>query len=255
MHESASMSAAFYIGTAGWALPKPSKPAFPPEGSHLERYASRLTAVEINSSFYRPHRPTTYGRWGGCVPGEFRFSVKVPRAITHERRLAAADDLLDAFLAEATCLGPRLGCLLVQLPPSLAFDPTVAGAFLAALRERHAGPVAIEPRHPTWFDDVATRLIVEHRVARVAADPARVLAAGEPGGHGEPVYYRLHGSPRMYYSNYDDAYLDTLAERLRAAADEASAGWCIFDNTALDCAMPNALGLMDRLGIGCSAPA
>lgn len=243
-----SMAGAFYIGCAGWALPKPSKPGFPSDGTHLERYAARLPAVEINSSFYRPHQPKTYARWGACVPPEFRFSVKVPKAITHELRLAACEPLLDAFLGEATALGPRLGCLLVQLPPSFAFDAGIAGSFLDMLRARHAGPVALEPRHATWFGEEATRLVTAHRIARVAADPARVPAAGEPACWREIVYYRLHGSPRIYYSTYSGEYLDALADRLRAAAAEADAVWCIFDNTALDAAMPNALGVLERLG-------
>src|SRR5688572_17535989 len=84
----------YYIGCAGWSLPKKFADAFPAEGSHLVRYAARLPAVEINSSFYRPHRPTTYEKWAASVPTGFRFSVKVPKWITHERRLnIEADEL------------------------------------------------------------------------------------------------------------------------------------------------------------------
>src|SRR6476620_454030 len=97
--------AAYRIGCARWALPKPYQSAFPAEGTHLERYASRFTAVEINSSFYRPHSPATYARWAASVPTDFRFSVKVPRAITHDQRLVATDVLLDVFLSEVTALG------------------------------------------------------------------------------------------------------------------------------------------------------
>ncbi|HVE78915.1 MAG TPA: DUF72 domain-containing protein, partial [Gemmatimonadaceae bacterium] len=239
---------AYYVGCAGWTIPRAEQPAFPAEGSHLERYAARFPAVEINSSFYRPHRPTTYARWGACVPAAFRFAVKVPKAITHERRLADADAALASFLAEASALGERLGCLLVQLPPSLAYEASPAEAFFAALRARHAGAVALEPRHASWFTPDVGGLLERHRVARVAADPARVPAAGEPGGHPETVYFRLHGSPRIYYSAYDEPYLDALAERLRAAAGNAAAVWCIFDNTALGAATANALGLLARLG-------
>ena len=238
----------FAVGCAGWSLPRAEQAAFPELGTHLERYAARLPAAEINSSFYRPHRPATYARWAASVPAAFRFAVKVPRAITHDARLADADAPLDAFLAEATALGARLGCLLVQLPPSLAFERDVARAFLAALRTRHAGPVAIEPRHASWFTAPVARLLAAHQVARVAADPARVPAAAEPGGWAGLAYFRLHGSPRMYYSAYDDAYLDALARRLRAAAAGADAVWCIFDNTALGAATANALGLLARLG-------
>ena len=237
----------YWIGCAGWALTKANQAEFPAEGTHLQRYAGRFNAVEINSSFYRQHRPATYEQWAASVPTNFRFAVKIPKAITHEQRLVAADVLLDVFLDEATRLGEKLGCLLVQLPPSLAYDAPTVGLFLDDLRDRYHGAVALEPRHPSWFTgDVAT-LLSGYRVSRVAADPAPVPVAAEPGGWPELVYIRLHGSPRMYYSAYDEPYLDQLAERLREAAMRAREVWCILDNTALGAAMPNALGLLTRL--------
>jgi uncharacterized protein YecE (DUF72 family) len=213
----------------------------------LQRYALRFAAVEINSSFYRAHRPSTYARWAASVPSSFRFSVKVPKAITHERRLARCEGLLDAFLSEATSLGDNLGCLLVQLPPKLDLSLSVASAFFASVRERHEGAVACEPRHPSWFTTGAEHLLAEYRIARVAADPGRVPEAGEPGGWPGLVYYRLHGSPKMYYSAYDEHYLDALASRLSALADAGVPVWCIFDNTASGSAPANALALMQRL--------
>ncbi len=115
--------------------------------SHLARYAARFAVTEINSSFYRPHQRTVYEKWAAAVPAHFRFSAKLPKTITHERRLLGCEDLLDAFLAQAAGLGAKLACLLVQLPPSFAFDARIAGDFLALLRSRHAGAVALEPRH------------------------------------------------------------------------------------------------------------
>src|ERR671910_1309915 len=139
------------IGTAGWSIPKEHAAPFPATGSHLERYAKVLNAVEINSSFYRPHRTTTYERWAASVPESFRFAVKVPKAITHELRLKDADDLLDRFLSEVSGLGPKLGPLLVQLPPSLRFEDGVADIFLSELRSHVKGPIVCEPRHASWF--------------------------------------------------------------------------------------------------------
>jgi uncharacterized protein YecE (DUF72 family) len=235
-----------HVGCAGWSLPKEHADRFPAEGSHIERYAARFPAVEINSSFYKPHRPTTYARWAASVPPDFRFSVKVPKVVSHERRLVDADDVLDSFLAEAPQLGDKLGPLLVQLPPSLAFSADVAERFFAALRDRFDGDVALEPRHASWFEPVAERLVIRHRVARVAADPAVVPAAAEPGGWDGLVYYRLHGSPKVYYSAYPEEYLETLAKTLTGAARSASV-WCIFDNTAAFAATANALDVLDRV--------
>lgn len=152
-----------YLGCAGWSLPRDAQPALAPKGSHLQRYASRLNAVEINSSFHRPHSRATYERWAAAVPPGFRFSVKLPRTITHDNRLADTDPLLDQFLAQATGLGDRLGCLLVQLPPSLEFQPATATPFFNTLRQRHGGAlarriaVALRDGHEVWciFDNTA----------------------------------------------------------------------------------------------------
>lgn len=241
------MSASTFIGTAGWSLPVAEQPRFPGEGTHLQRYARVLRAAEINSSFYRPHRAETYARWAAGVPDRFRFSVKLPRTITHERRLLDCEEPLAAFLDQVHGLGEKLGCLLVQLPPSLGHDASLAGAFLAVLRALHDGPVALEPRHATWFTDAAADVMREYGVARVAADPALVPDAATPGGAADIVYYRLHGSPRVYYSSYDDEYLESLVVRIRDLSRRAGSVWCIFDNTASGSAMTNALQLVERL--------
>src|SRR5215203_4764871 len=114
MNTTMRASTGLRIGTAGWGLPRVWRDEFPTDGSYLERYATRFSAVEINSSFYRQHRRGVYERWAAAVPPEFRFAVKLPRAITHDQGLVAADVLLEVFLEEATGLGPRLGPLLVQ---------------------------------------------------------------------------------------------------------------------------------------------
>jgi uncharacterized protein YecE (DUF72 family) len=235
------------IGCAGWTLPADTQHAFPAGESHLQRYAQVFTASEINSSFHRPHRPSTYQRWADSVPAEFAFSVKVPKAITHQARLVRPEAALDAFLEQARALGSRLQCLLVQLPPSLAFDAPVASAFAAALGERHAGPVALEPRHASWFTPEVDAWLAERRIARVLADPVRHAAGQAPGGWPGLVYLRLHGSPRVYYSSYEADVLAALALRMRAAADEGADVWCIFDNTAGQAAAGNALALQRLL--------
>jgi uncharacterized protein YecE (DUF72 family) len=232
------------VGCAGWALPRIARERFPAEGSGLQRYAARLPAVEINSSFYRPHRPATYARWADSVPAQFRFSVKVPKSVTHAARLAGTAPLLDEFMAQVCSLGPRLGCLLVQLPPSLAFADDVAATFFSVLRARYEGAIALEPRHPTWFTSGAECLLVQHRISRVAADPAIAASAGEPGGWPDFAYYRLHGSPRVYYSPYDPSYIESLAVTLQARATGGKTTYCIFDNTALGAAALNALDLL-----------
>lgn len=234
------------IGTAGWTIPRQVADQFPREGTGLERYATRFTCVEITSSFYRPHRPEIYHKWARLVPAGFRFAVKFPKAITHERRLVDCGALIEPFLQQVTSLGDRLGPLLIQLPPSLDFNAAIAQPFLDDVRSRHAGLLACEPRHPTWFSDEADQLLVRYHVARVAADPARVPLAAAPGGWPDLVYFRLHGSPRMYFSPYEPDFLAGLSEELQASS--AAESWCIFDNTASGAAARDALALSDQIG-------
>jgi uncharacterized protein YecE (DUF72 family) len=200
-----------------------------------------MNAVEMNSSFYRPHRTATYERWAASVPENFRFAVKVPKAITHELRLKDADDLLHRFLLEVSGLGPKLGPLLVQLPPSLRFEDGVADSFLTELRARVQGIIVCEPRHASWFTPEVEALLAELRIARVAADPAPIPGADEPGGWRGLSYYRLHGSPRIYYSAYSAEYLAAIAEVLVRDAAAGVDTWCIFDNTAASAATGDAL--------------
>ena len=235
---------AFRIGTAGWTVPARVADDFPSEGSGLERYSERFDCAEINSSFHRSHRAETWARWAASVPDGFRFSAKLSKEITHRRRLADCSDPLAAALAEMEGLGDKLAILLVQLPPSLAFEPAVAQAFFAGLRRRWSGGIACEPRHPSWVEGEADALLAGHEVARVAADPARVPAAAGPGGWLGLLYYRLHGSPVAYRSSYDDGRLETYAARL---AGEAAPTWCIFDNTASGAATGDALRLKGLL--------
>ncbi len=238
------------VGCAGWSLPRAVQDAFGAGDSHLARYATRFPVTEINSSFHRPHRRTLYEKWAASVPENFRFSAKLPRTITHERRLLDCEDLLAEFLAQVGGLGSKLACLLVQLPPSFAFDAHRVEPFLRLLRARFAGAIALEPRHASWFDQAAEGLLRAWEVARVLADPVRHEGARAPGGWPGRVYLRLHGSPRVYYSSYDAALLQALAARLLQATEEGAECWCLFDNTASGAAAGNALELQRLLEEG-----
>lgn len=239
------MAGLIFIGCAGWALRRDQAERFPGAGTHLARYARQLACVEINSSFYRPHRRSTYERWAASVAPAFRFAVKLPKRITHERRLEDASGDLAAFFEGVVGLGEKLGALLVQLPPRLAMDPDAAGRFFQELRQSAAPSVALvcEPRHQSWFTSTADQLLAFHGIGRVAADPSLNAMAAEPGGDLTSAYFRWHGSPRMYWSSYDAAALSELAQRVRAAAESALAVWCILDNTAEGAALVNALEL------------
>ncbi|MGJ4730619.1 DUF72 domain-containing protein [Luteimonas sp. SDU101] len=235
------------IGCAGWSIGTPQRGLFDDGTSMLARYATRFDVVEVNSSFYRPHRRDTWRRWAESVPARFRFSAKLPRTISHELGLRAAGPALDSFLSEVDGLGGKLGALLLQLPPSLALEPRSAGAFFRMLRRRTDVPVACEPRHASWFDARATALLQRHAVTRVAADPARLPEAACPPADASWSYWRWHGSPRIYYSRYEGPALAELAAAVASA--RAAPAWVIFDNTAHGHAVTDALRFQTIAGV------
>lgn len=233
------------IGTAGWAIPADVREEFGEGASNLARYATRFDGVEINSSFHRRHRAATWARWAGSVPDAFRFSARMPKTITHVQRLSDCAALVADFIDDVAGLGAKLGVVLVQLPPKLAFDAQVAAPFFDALQKATAARIACEPRHPSWFEEIAERLLAARGIARVAADPPPVPAAAVPGACPDFAYWRLHGSPHIYRSSYDEQRLAAVAAQVKARR----AAWCIFDNTASSAATGNALALQQLAGL------
>jgi uncharacterized protein YecE (DUF72 family) len=242
------------IGTAGWSIPKAHAGSFRWEGSHLQRYAQVFSCAEINTSFYREHSHGTYEKWASFTPARFRFSVKVPSSITHEQQLRRARAPLVKFLSQVDGLGAKLGPLLIQLPPSLEFSPRLARSFFNVMRDEFDGAVVCEPRHASWFSEKAEAMLVHYRIGRVATDPTRIDAARVPAGWLKSsrrdakaiAYYRLHGSPRKYWSSYEPSQLQAWAKEITVLPPSVDA-WCIFDNTASGAALGNALDLVKAL--------
>jgi uncharacterized protein YecE (DUF72 family) len=236
-----------FVGCAGWAINKQFQAKFPGSGTHLQRYSKQFNAVEINSSFYRPHRTTTYARWADSTPDDFRFAVKMARLITHQCRLRDSHNHVDRFVAEIQGLREKLGPILVQLPPSLKYTSDIVFSFFAHLRQRVSTAIACEARHISWFTSEARDVLKHFDVMPVIADPPitqpeaiNVVCTGS-------CYFRLHGSPQMYYSSYNDAFLTDLAIRIAALTSTGATVWCIFDNTALGAAIENALDLRAKI--------
>jgi uncharacterized protein YecE (DUF72 family) len=227
------------IGTAGWALPKAQRTSPLGSQSVLEHYAALFDAVEINSSFYRPHRRATYERWRESVPESFRFSVKLPRMITHELDLADCQGETISFMQSVGGLEQKLAVLLVQLPPGGIFDESVASAFFDVLRQETSAHLVCEARNPSWFANEATSLFEAYGITRVVADPVPTGCEFAAQTTARFAYFRLHGSPRMYYSPYSIDYLKGVA----AVAGAAAETWCIFDNTAAGAAWSDAATL------------
>lgn len=230
----------WHLGTAGWQLPMEMRNSAE-LSSQLEHYAARFNAVEINTTFYRPHLAKTFERWVSTVPYDFRFSVKMHRGITHEHRL---EDVVAAqrFLGMVSNLGVKLGPVLIQLPPSLNWSEKTHD-FLIAIREAYDGPMVLEARHSSWSMDSATKAMTSERISGVAADPPLITDELLPTGATKLIYFRLHGSPRIYWSRYTDTSLHNVALQVSKFLKEGHCVWTIFDNTAGGAAAPDALRL------------
>jgi len=233
------------VGLAGWSNPPAKRAERNPEQTHLSYYAAHFCCVEINSSFYRPHQSATYRRWRDETAAPFRFSVKMPRSVTHESRLKRCAAEVVRFYEDIAALQPKLAAVLVQLPPGLEFNRRTARTFFAAVPRLRGTKVVCEPRHPSWFTSAAESALRDAAVSRVAADPVRCPGAEVPGGMRRFAYFRWHGSPRMYYSKYSAAQLAAFAATVRNT--KAKETWCIFDNTARHAAWDDALQFLAAL--------
>jgi uncharacterized protein YecE (DUF72 family) len=227
------------VGLAGWSNPPGKRNDRGAEQSHLSYYAQHFSCVEINSSFYRTHKTATYARWRNETPEKFRFSLKMPKSITHESHLKRCTGEVERFYDDITHLQPKLAVVLIQLPPALEFDGRSVRAFFKRAPGLSGTVVACEPRHASWFSKAADEVLRDAGVSRVAADPARHAGAELPAGMRRFAYFRWHGSPHIYYSKYTDTQIASFAAT--AKSSPASETWCVFDNTARYAAWDDAL--------------
>lgn len=241
------------VGTAGWSIRKEQKPLFPEGGSQLQNYSARLKAVEINSCFYRDHQDSTYQRWAQETPPDFRFAVKLSKVLTHEQELRQGAKSLTTTLQNLMSLKTKLGCILVQLPPRLEYSGLDFGAFAEALRRVYEGPVVLEPRHRSWERSDSRRLATQFQVGRVIVDSPR-FSPGEAFVDSDQdsdsqglIYFRLHGSPDLYKSDYTDERLHSYELKIRGYQAIGFRVWCIFDNTTFGHATQNALRMREFL--------
>jgi uncharacterized protein YecE (DUF72 family) len=211
-------------------------------------YSQVLNAVEINSSFYREHKPETYAKWAASVPDDFLFSAKLLRYFTQEKRLKETGGRLEEVISEMSHLGKKWGVLLVQLPPSLSFVRSDADSFLNGLRKTYSGLIAWEPRHLSWSSEEALNLLASYQVHKVLADPEPVFVTRSQRAPVERqlLYYRLHGSPEIYKSRYSQELIQRISLRMQQACNRGQQAWCIFDNTTFGYATENALALREE---------
>lgn len=250
------------IGTSGWKYAE-WRGKFYPKGLvqrlELSYAAQKMRTLELNGPFYGLMRPSTYQGWASEVSDDFQFAVKGWKAVTHLKRLNNVTEPLSEFFGSGVLeLGAKLGPILWQLPPSLKFEAEILTGFLASLPRTisdaagFAGandpgislPIryALEPRNESFNDPRVEELLRHYDVALVTSDnPGRF-----PVFHrvtASFAYLRLHGVPKMYYSDYSDVDLGSWAERIRELIGSGTDVYCYFDNTALAHAPENAVSL------------
>ncbi len=237
----------YYIGTAGWNVPRHFVQQFPSDGTHLERYSKNFNAVEINSSFYKNHKADTYKKWTDSVPEDFKFSVKLLKIFTHQDKLKIKDKAaLKSLLKDLKSLGSKWGMLLVQLPPSLNADKKISENFFKLLRTYYDGPVSLEPRHVSWTEPEILEVFTEYKISKVFADPEKCPSATDCM-KGHSAYFRLHGSPVIYKSSYSTRFLEGIALDMKDNLKNGLDSWCIFDNTAYGHGTSNGMELQKIL--------
>lgn len=242
--------AEFHVGTSGWSY-RHWLGVLYPEGTRssefLEIYVQHFDCVELNASFYRLPKETTVQGWLRRTPEGFRFCLKMSRLVTHLKRLEGVEEPLANFFDRFAPLKPRLGPVLVQLPPSLAFEPERAAAFFGLLQERHGEHrYALEARHKSWFEAQALDLLRRHGVALVIADSGGRFPSAE-AVTADFVYLRFHGPGDLYRSNYPDEMLAEYAGKVRAWLAEGLEVWAFFNNDIGGHAVRNAERLREMV--------
>lgn len=239
-----SGSKQWYVGTAGWEYYDWKERFYPRElssGERLSYYAKHFNCVEVNATFYRFVRASTCERWAQATPDRFRFIVKLHRYFTHLRRLSFAhrDEAVEMWRRwfEGVCLlGNKLIAILVQLPPSLRASKEQMASLVSLIREHFDGLICVEGRHSTWLSEETLLWVRELGLVWVFSSAGRWRSL--EAATARWVYYRFHGTERLYVSAYPEEQLAGYALRFKRLAVEG--GFAIFNNTYRAVAVENA---------------
>lgn len=235
-----------YLGTSGWHYGHWRGIFYPADLKRekwLNFYSNYFNTVEVNATFYRDIKSSTFEKWYSSVNEKFIFSVKISRQITHFKKLRIDKILIDNFLKKVSTLKEKLGVILIQLPPSLRFDQSLIDEFLSLLDRKYK--YAIEVRNKTFIDDKFLTLLRRDNVAFCISD-----SAGRYPFHeaitADFIYLRLHGSKKIYASEYTEEELIYLEEKIK---NWNKLTFVYFDNDFMGFAFKNALRLKDLLAL------
>jgi uncharacterized protein YecE (DUF72 family) len=242
---------ALLLGTSGWDYPEWVGRVYPPSGAadRLRQYGRWFPIVEVNSTFYRLPAPSVAASWAARTPSSFRFAAKFPQTITHDRRLEGTEEELARFLAVLAPLrdAGKFVAALLQLPPSLPFDPGTVERFYELLPRDL--PVAVEFRERSWLCAESYALLHRFGLANVVVDGPHLPIALEVTAPFAYVRWHGHGRPIWYDYAYSPAELAAWVPRLRALADVAGSVYGFFNNHFRGDAAVNCRSLSELLGI------
>jgi uncharacterized protein YecE (DUF72 family) len=230
-----------HIGTSGWQYPH-WREVFYPKGlaqrEWLPWYADRFQTVELNNSFYRLPEAASFERWRQETPDDFIFAVKMSRFLTHIKRLRDPKEPVERFLERATHLGPKLGPVLLQLPPRMTIDADRLEGALACFPKDVR--VVVEFRDESWFVDEIKQLLERHRVALCLADsPQRATPAWRTTGWGFVRFHWGLGSPEPCYQ---ESALQRWTRQIAGLWPDPGDVFAYFNNDARGCALGDATG-------------
>jgi uncharacterized protein YecE (DUF72 family) len=236
-----------YVGTSGWNYDHWKRVFYPkdcPKSKWLEAYVERFQTVEVNATFYRQMKPETFELWHRRTPEGFRWSVKGNRYITHVKRLKDFREPLKRFMDSLALLKNKLGIVLFQLPPNLVFDKDVFEEFCIGLKKNCC--YTIEARHPSWLEEDVLSVLKRHQIAWCISDSAGKYPYLE-AVTSDFVYIRLHGSRKLYASEYSEDELKGWAAKMKEWGKDT---YVYFDNDYRGYAPKNALRLKELLDLG-----
>ena len=237
------------IGTSGWSYDHWENVLYPPglpTARRLARYVEVFDTVELNASFYRWPKDSTFAGWRTRLPEGFTMTVKAHRGLTHFRRLSSPEAWVERFERCWTALGERREMLLVQLHPELERDDARLDHFLTVMPDQI--PVAVEFRHPSWDADPVYDLLERHDATYVVTSGAHlpcVLRATS-----SRVYVRMHGPDpdTLYAGSYSDDDLCWWRDRIREWQEQGRDVLVYFNNDGHGHAVHNALRLRELCG-------
>lgn len=210
-----------------------------PQRSWFQFYSTKFNTLELNSTFYKFPQLKTLQNWYNISPSDFRFSVKAPRLITHYKQFNDCSTLLSDFYATiGNGLGEKLGPALFQLPPRTVYDPRRLELLIKCMDQRFVN--VIEFRDGTWWrPEVYHALEAANIIFCGISHPTLPDAAV---ANNAIAYYRFHGKPKLYYSQYEPSFLQDIAGQLMSSG-KATRAFIYFNNTATNAAIENALWL------------